>query len=60
MSFLVAKKSIENALKEFGTNQLHICFFGGEPLCNFDLIKKIVKYCQIWRVPRFLDTLSAA
>jgi uncharacterized protein len=44
MSFLVAKKSIENALKEFGTNQLHICFFGGEPLCNFDLIKKVVKY----------------
>jgi len=46
MPFSVAQKSINDALKQFSTDQLHICFFGGEPLFNFPLIKTIVKYCQ--------------
>lgn len=46
MSLLFAQKSINDALIKFNTDQLHICFFGGEPLLNFSLIKTIVEYCQ--------------
>lgn len=46
MSFEIAKNSIETALNKFGVNDLKICFFGGEPLLNFELIKKVVKYCE--------------
>lgn len=47
MDFDVAKKSIENVLsvaKENGRDHISINFFGGEPLTNMDVIKKILEY----------------
>ena len=44
MSFDTAKKVIDHFSEN--NNNLHINFFGGEPLLNFKLIKSVVKYCQ--------------
>lgn len=46
MTFETAKKCINNALKEFNTKKLKICFFGGEPLINERLIYDVVEYCK--------------
>ena len=47
MSFRVAKAAIDFLLKgSQETENLQICFFGGEPLLNFKLIKKIFEYCD--------------
>ena len=44
MSFSTAKKSID-FIASINDN-INITFFGGEPLLNFGLIKKIVEYCE--------------
>lgn len=47
MDFDIAKKVIEHMfenIKKHKGNKLGITFFGGEPLLQFDLIKKIVEY----------------
>jgi uncharacterized protein len=47
MSFRVAKKAIDFLVaKSKNKHNLTICFFGGEPLLNFQVIKKVVDYTQ--------------
>lgn len=47
MSWEIAKKSIEYlSLHSSNTSDVSIAFYGGEPLLNFDLIKKSVKYAK--------------
>jgi uncharacterized protein len=47
MSFEVSIKAINFLLKNSGSRKnLEVDFFGGEPLMNFNLIKKIVNYAR--------------
>ena len=47
MSFETGKKAIDFMIKNSGTRKnLEADFFGGEPLMNFEVIKKIVKYAR--------------
>jgi uncharacterized protein len=45
MPFSIAKKSVDFLFSQ-EKEYYQIAFFGGEPLMNFDLIKKVVSYCQ--------------
>lgn len=47
MDFSIARKSIEKVLrlaKRNGRDYISINFFGGEPLTNFEVIKKVLEY----------------
>lgn len=44
MSTEIALKSVDKFFKN-SERPKYICFFGGEPLINFDVIKKTVEYC---------------
>lgn len=45
MSFEVGKKALDFLVKNSGTRRnLEVDFFGGEPLMNFDVVKKLVAY----------------
>ncbi|MDL2237935.1 thioether cross-link-forming SCIFF peptide maturase [Christensenellaceae bacterium OttesenSCG-928-K19] len=45
MSFDIAKKSLDFLVKHSGNRKnLEVDFFGGEPLINFDVVKKTVEY----------------
>lgn len=47
MPFEVAKKAIDFVINRSGTrHNLEIDFFGGEPLINFDVVKKTVAYAR--------------
>ena len=47
MSFEVAKKAIDLLVAKSGTRRnLEVDFFGGEPLLNFDVVKKTVEYAR--------------
>lgn len=47
MSFEVGKKSIDFLIRNSGNRKnLEVDFFGGEPLLNFDVVKKIVDYAR--------------
>lgn len=47
MSYDIAKRSIDFLLSNsMETKKFHITFFGGEPLLEFKLIKRIIQYCQ--------------
>ncbi|AEX85905.1 hypothetical protein XO10_07445 [Marinitoga sp. 1135] len=49
MKFEIAKKAVDlllNSAIENGNKEITIAFFGGEPLLNFDLIKKVVDYAE--------------
>lgn len=47
MSFEVGKKSVDFLIKNSGKRKnLEVDFFGGEPLLNFDVVKKIVAYAR--------------
>jgi len=47
MDFEVAKRAIDFIIKNSpGRKNLEIDFFGGEPLLNFDLIKKTISYAR--------------
>lgn len=46
MSEETAYKAIDFMVSKSSEEHLGICFFGGEPLLKFDLIKKIVNYCK--------------
>ncbi|WP_162265429.1 PapB family radical SAM/SPASM ranthipeptide maturase [Abyssisolibacter fermentans] len=46
MDIETAKKAIDFFVKNSKNDTLTICFFGGEPLMRFDLIKEIVAYCE--------------
>lgn len=47
MSEEIARKAIDFLIEKSGKNKvLSITFFGGEPLLNFSLIKKVVQYAR--------------
>lgn len=46
MDIDTAKQSVDFLIKKSANENLGICFFGGEPLLNLDLIKEIVYYCR--------------
>lgn len=49
MSFDTAKIAIDKFLKELEKNKItesQIIFYGGEPLTNWDVVKKIIKYVK--------------
>lgn len=47
MSFEVGKRAIDFLLENSGKRKnLEVDFFGGEPLMNFEVVKKIVKYAR--------------
>jgi len=43
MSFKIAKEAVDFFFK-YSSNPQYICFFGGEPLINFKVIKETVEY----------------
>ena len=48
MPFEVGKKAIDFLIKNSSSrHNLELDFFGGEPLMNFDVVKKIVQYARI-------------
>ena len=47
MSFEVGKRAIDFLIETSGTRRnLEVDFFGGEPLMNFDVVKKITEYAR--------------
>lgn len=47
MSFEVGKQAIDFLIENSGSRRnLEVDFFGGEPLMNFEVVKKIVEYCR--------------
>lgn len=45
MPFDIGKKALDFLIKESGNRRnLEVDFFGGEPLMNFDVVKKLVEY----------------
>lgn len=45
MDVNTAKKSVDFLIEKSASEKIGICFFGGEPLLNFELIKEVVGYC---------------
>lgn len=47
MSFEVGKRALDFLVKNSGTrHNLEVDFFGGEPLMNFDVVKRLVEYAR--------------
>lgn len=47
MSFDVGKRALDFLVENSGTRRnLEVDFFGGEPLMNFDVVKKLVEYAR--------------
>lgn len=46
MDLPTAKRAVDLLVKETLTDEVTVCFFGGEPLMNFSLLKEIVNYCR--------------
>ena len=47
MSFEVGKRALDFLIENSGTRRnLEVDFFGGEPLMNWDVVKKLVKYAR--------------
>ncbi|WGX77866.1 radical SAM protein (plasmid) [Paraclostridium bifermentans] len=46
MDIDTAKKSVDFLINKSKCEKIGICFFGGEPLLNFKLIKEVVDYCN--------------
>lgn len=46
MSIETAKKAIDCFIENSAAEKLNICFFGGEPLIKFDMIKDLVAYAK--------------
>ena len=47
MSFEVGKQALDFLIAQSGSRvNLEVDFFGGEPLMNFDMVKKLVAYCR--------------
>ena len=46
MDYKTAKSAVDYFVKYAKGDKLNICFFGGEPLLNFSLIKEIIKYAN--------------
>ena len=47
MSFEVGKRAMDFLIENSGTRRnLEVDFFGGEPLMNWEMVKKLVAYCR--------------
>ncbi len=47
MSFEVGKRALDFLVENSGTrHNLEVAFFGGEPLMNFDVVKRLVEYAR--------------
>ena len=46
MSFEVAKRSIDYILKDYKREKFSLTFYGGEPLVNFDVMRKSILYTK--------------
>ena len=46
MSWETAKTAIEYVSKHSGKKELSVSFYGGEPLINFEVMKKSIDYCE--------------
>lgn len=46
MSLDIAKKSIDFLIANTKNKNLLVCFLGGEPMMNFQLIQDVVAYCE--------------
>lgn len=46
MPFEIAKKSLDIILKDYKRDSFYLTFYGGEPLANFDLMKKCIEYVR--------------
>ena len=47
MSYEVGKRALDFLIENSGTRRnLEVDFFGGEPLMNFDVVKKLVEYAR--------------
>lgn len=46
MSLEIAKKSIDFLIANTKNKNLLVCFLGGEPMMNFQLIQDVVTYCE--------------
>lgn len=46
MDITTAKKAVDFLVDKSDSDKLGICFFGGEPLLNINLIKEVVDYCN--------------
>ncbi|WP_066495558.1 PapB family radical SAM/SPASM ranthipeptide maturase [Abyssisolibacter fermentans] len=46
MDFIVAKKAIDYFIQQSPSDKLSICFFGGEPLLNIELIEEVIEYTR--------------
>ena len=47
MSYEVGKRALDFLVEHSGTRRnLEVDFFGGEPLMNFDVVKKLVEYAR--------------
>ncbi len=47
MEWDVAKQSVDFLVKRSGNRRsVQVTFFGGEPLLNYEMIKKVVAYCE--------------
>jgi len=46
MPFEIAKKTLDIVLKDYKRDKFFLTFYGGEPLANFDLMKKCIEYVR--------------
>lgn len=46
MPFEIAKKTLDIVLKDYKRDRFFLTFYGGEPLANFDLMKKCIEYVR--------------
>lgn len=50
MPFEVAKAAVDHLVERSGTRpQLQVTFFGGEPLLNWEVLRRVVAYCRLLR-----------
>lgn len=47
MSYEVAKSAVDFLVSNTEEEKLNVCFFGGEPLLNYELVKKVVEYTKM-------------
>lgn len=57
MTFAIAQKAIDYAVNKSLSKTINITFVGGEPLLKKDLIKQIVKYCNLNNKKTFLFSI---
>lgn len=46
MSFDIAQKSIDYVLRDYNRDKFALTFYGGEPLVNFDVMRKSIEYTK--------------